>query len=230
MSDLTKRMMGVFISPGRAFAALRAETRHEDWWVPILLVTVVAFLQGSLLFPDALEKSVSDQIQQIESIDRKNWSLYLDNARLTGLNSAYTTSIAGAIGILLIAVIFWGIIRVTFRSKVTYKKVLAVTSCSFLVQVLEAVVTVPLAMEARLTRVQIRLGSLVPESLDGVLFFDYLSLISVFDLWKYGLMGFGLIIVSGIESKIAKYCLFILCLLCALGVAGQAWGPSIRFK
>ncbi len=156
--------------------------------------------------------------------------MYLDNARLTGLNSAYTTSIAGAIGIFLVAVIYWVIIRVIFRSNVTYKMVLAVTSCSFLIQVLEAVVTIPLAMDARLTRVQIRLGSLVPESLDGVLFFDFLSLISVFDLWKYALMGFGLVIVSGIESKIAKYCLFVLCLASALGVAGQEWGPSIRFK
>ena len=230
MSNIAKRMIGVFISPGKTFAALRAETRHEDWWVPILAVTVVALIQGLLLFPDALEKSVSDQIQHIESIDRENWSLYLDKARLTGLNAAYTTSIAEAIIIFLLAVIYWGIIRVIFRSKVTYKKVLAVASCSFLVQVLEAVVAVPLAMEARLTRVQIRLGSLVPESLDGILFFDYLSLISVFDLWKYALIGFGLIIVSEIESKTAKYCLFILCLICVLGAAGQEWGPSMGIK
>lgn len=227
---MSLRMIGVFITPRRAFTALRAETRHNDWWVPILIVTIVAFIQGSLLFPDALEKSVSDQIQHIENIDKKNWSLYLDNARLTGLNAAYTTSIAGAIGIFLLAVIYWGIIRVIFRSEVTYRRVLAVISYSFLIQVLEAVVTVPLAMDAKLNRVQIRLGSLVPESLDGVLFFDYLSLISVFDLWKYALMGFGLIIVSGIESRIAKYCLFVLCLSCALGAAGQDWGPSIRFK
>lgn len=230
MSNIAKRMIGVFISPGKNFAALRAETRHEDWWGPILIVTIVAFLQGSLLFPDALEKSVSDQLQHIENIDRKSWSLYLDNARLTGLNAAYTTSIAGAIGIFLIAVVYWGIIRIIFRSCVAYKKVLAVASYSFLIQVLEAVVTVPLAMDARLTRVQIRLGSLAPESLDGVLFFDYLSLISVFDLWKYALMGFGLVVVSEIESKTAKYCLFVLCLLCALGATGQEWGPSIRFK
>ena len=128
------------------------------------------------------------------------------------------------------AVIWWGIIPVIFRSNVTYKKVLAVTSYSFLIQVLEAVITVPFAMDAKLTRVQIRLGSLVPESLDGVLFFDYLSVISVFDLWKYAIMGFGLIIVGGIESKIAKYCLIVLCLSSALGAAGHEWGPSIRFK
>ena len=223
-------MIGVFITPRRAFTALRAETRHEDWWVPILVVTIVAFLQGSMLYPDALEKSVYDQLQYIENIDKENWPLHLHNARLTGLNAAYTTSTAGAIIIFLVAVIYWGIIRVIFRSKVAYKNVLAVASYSFLVQVLEAVVTVPLAIDARLTRVQIRLGSLVPESLDGILFSDYLSLISVFDLWKYALMGFGLIIVSEMESKTAKYCLFILCLLCALGAAGQEWGPSIRFK
>ena len=230
MSDITKRMIGVFITPRRTFTALRAETQNEDWWVPILAVTFVALAQGYLLFPDALEKSVYDQLQHIENIDKKNWPLHLHNARLTGLNSAYTISIAEAIGIFLVAVIYWGIIRVIFRSKVTYKKVLAVASCSFLIQVLEAVVTVPLAMEARLTRVQIRLGSWVPESLNGVPFFDYLSLISLFDLWKYGLMGFGLIIVSGIESKMAKYCLFVLCLLSALRAAGQAWGPSMGFK
>lgn len=230
MSNIAKRMIGILITPKRAFTALRAETRHEDWWVPILVVTIVVFIQGSLLYPDALEKSVYDQLQYIENIDKENWPLHLHNARLTGLNAAYTTSTAGAIIIFLVAVIYWGIIRVIFRSKVTYKKVLAVASCSFLIQALEAVVTVPLAMEARLTRVQIRLGSLVPESLDGILFFDYLSLISVFDLWKYALMGFGLIVVSEIESKTAKYFLFILCLICALGAAGQEWGPSIRFK
>lgn len=230
MSDITKRMIGVFITPGRTFTALRAETQNEDWWVPILAVTFVALAQGYLLFPDALEKSVYDQLQHIENIDKKNWPLHLHNARLTGLNSAYTTSLGRAIGIFLTAVIWWGILRVIFRSNVTYKIVLAVTSYSFLIQVLEAVITVPFAMDAKLTQVQIRLGSLVPESLDGVLFFDYLSLISVFDLWKYAVMGFGLIIVGGIESKIAKYCLFVLCLLSALGAAGQEWGPSIRFK
>ena len=230
MSNISKRMIGIFITPGRTFTALRAETRHGDWWVPILVVTIVALIQGSLLFPDALEKSVSDQLQHIENIDKKDWPLHLHNARLTGLYSAYTTSMGGAVGISLIAVIYWGTIHVIFRTKVTYKRVLAVISLSSLIQVLEAVVTVPLAMDAKLTRVQIRLGSLVPESLDGVPFFDYLSLISVFDIWKYALMGFGLIIVGGIESKIAKYCLIVLCLLSALGAASQEWGPSIRFK
>ena len=59
-------MMGVFISPGKTFTALRSETRHEDWWAPILAVTIVALIQGSFLFPDALEKSVYDQLQYIE--------------------------------------------------------------------------------------------------------------------------------------------------------------------
>lgn len=73
MSNIAKRMIGILITPRSAFTALRAETRHEDWWVPILAVTIVAFIQGSLLLPDALEKSVYDQLQHIENIDKKNW-------------------------------------------------------------------------------------------------------------------------------------------------------------
>ena len=190
-------MVGIFIAPRRTFTALRAETQYEDWLVPMLVVIIVGMIGGHLLFPDALEKSVFEQLQQFKNLDKKNWSMYLTNARLTGSNSAYANPIITAILIFLVAVFYWGIVRFLFRGNITYKQVLAVINYSFLVQVPEAIITVPLAMAKEVTRVQIRLELLIPESLEGIAFFDHLALISVFEMWKYSLLGLGLIMVGG---------------------------------
>ena len=224
------RMVGVFLKPKRTFAALQAQTQHKDWWVPMLVLFAISLVGGCLLYPDALEKSIYDQLQQFEKLTEKEWPYYLNNARETGLNSALTMPIGKVIGIFISAGILWGIVLLILRGDITYKKTLAVLNYSFLVEVSEAVVTVPLAMAKEVTRVQIRLELLIPESLEGIAFFDHLALISVFELWKYSLLGLGLMMVGEVQSRVAKYSLFALCLFCVWSNSVQEWGPSMRLE
>ncbi|MCE2439439.1 MAG: YIP1 family protein [Candidatus Latescibacteria bacterium] len=222
------RMVGVFLKPKRTFAALQAQTQHKDWWVPMLVLFAISLVGGCLLYPDALEKSIYNQLQHYEKLTEKDWPDYLKNARETGLWSASTMPIGKVIGIFICAGLYWGIVVLILRGGITYKKTLAVVNYSFLVEVFQAVVSVPLAMAKEVTRVQIRLELLIPESLEGIAFFDHLALISVFEMWKYSVLGLGLIIVGNVHSRVAKYCLFALCLLGAWSSSVQEWGPSMR--
>ena len=225
MLSNAKRMAGVFMAPRRTFTLLRGEIRHEDWLIPILIITAVGIIGGLLLFPDALEYSAREQLQHIEDID---WATRLRHARLTGLHSAYSIPIGRTLLIFLVAFIYWGLVFL-FRGRITYQQTLTVISYSFLVEILEAIITVPFAIADKVTSVQIQLELFVPEPLKGNVFFDYLLSISVFDIWKFSLLGLGLIIVGKIQSKTAQYCFFLFLLVLCLSSTGMKSGPSIRY-
>lgn len=193
---LVKRMVGVFVSPGATFEAVRARVGVADWLVPLILVMIVIGMSMYMLTP------IMDEM----------------NAALR-VSTVIGATFGIAIMLFVIAAILLGLARLVLGGETTYRHVLAVSSYSSLVNIPSAIVTVPLAIAKESIEVQVGLGLLLPDSMAESFLAYFLNALNVFSVWQYALTAIGLGIVSGISTKKAAIGVFVLFILYALGSA-----------
>ncbi len=217
------RMVGALLSPGRMFAAVNAHVEHRDWYIPMIVIAVVGMFSAYLLMPTAQTaamQAVQEQLAKDESLTEEQRALALENAqRMMGLGAVVLPSIGTAVTIFVQAAIFLALANFVFGGDGTYKKTLAVVSYSSLVAIPAAIVTVLLGMAWDSTTVQVGLGLFVPASMKGTYTYHFLSMITVFAVWKYLLIAVGLGAVAGIRTKLAGLGIFGLWILYVLAAA-----------
>ena len=217
------RMVGALLSPGRMFAAVNAHVEHRDWYIPMIVIAVVGMFSAYLLMPTAQTaamQAVQEQLAKDESLTEEQRALALENAqRMMGLGAVVLPSIGTAVTIFVQAAIFLALANFVFGGDGTYKKTLAVVSYSSLVAIPAAIVTVLLGMAWDSTTVQVGLGLFVPASMKGTYTYHFLSMITVFAVWKYLLVAVGLGAVAGIRAKLAGMGIFGLWILYVLAAA-----------
>ena len=202
---LFKRMVGVFVSPGAAFEAVRARVGVADWLVPLILVMIVIGMSMYMLTP------IMDEM----------------NAALR-VSTVIGATFGIAIMLFVIAAILLGLARLVLGGETTYRHVLAVSSYSSLVNIPSAIVTVPLAIAKESIEVQVGLGLLLPDSMAESFLAYFLHALNVFSVWQCALTAIGLGIVSGISTKKAAIGVFVLFILYALGAAAlQGWSKGL---
>ena len=218
------RMVGALLSPGRMFAAVNAHVEHRDWYIPMIVIAVVGMFSAYLLMPTAQTaamQAVQEQLAKDESLTEEQRALALENAqRMMGLGAVVLPSIGTAVTIFVQAAIFLALANFVFGGDGTYKKTLAVVSYSSLVAIPAAIVTVLLGMAWDSTTVQVGLGLFVPASMKGTYTYHFLSMITVFAVWKYLLIAVGLGAVAGIRTRLAGLGIFGLWILYVLAAAG----------
>ena len=220
---IVSRMIGALISPGRTFAAINAHVDHRDWYLPMIIIVVVGMISAYQLMPAAQTagmEAVQEQLAKDESLTEEERALALESAeRMMGLGAVILPSIGTAVTIFVQAVIFFALANFVFGGDGTYKKTLAVVSYSSLVVIPAAIVTVLLAAAWDSPSVQPGLDLLVPESMKGSFAGHFLSMITVFAIWKYLLVSVGLGAVAGIRTKLAGMGVFGLWILYVLAAA-----------
>ena len=218
------RMVGALFSPGRTFAAVNAHAEHRDWYLPMIVIAIVGMFSAYLLMSTAKTagmQAVQEQLAKDESLTEEQRGLALESAqRMMGLGAVVLPSIGTAVMIFVQAAIFLALSNFVFGGDGTYKKTLAVVSYSSLVAIPAAVITVLLTMATGSTTFQVGLGLLVPGSMEGSYIYHFLSLITVFAVWKYLLIAVGLGAVAGIRTKLAGIGIFGLWILYVLAAAG----------
>ena len=196
---LGKRMIGVFVSPGKTFGALRSRVGHADWLVPLILMVIATVVTGYL--------TLSIVMAHMEKISA------------TGGMIAVVSAPAGvALALFLNSAIYLGIMRFVLGGETTYKHVLAVNSLSMLVGIPAAIVTVPLMLSEG-SLIQVGFGLFLPDSMTGTFLGHLLSNMGFFSIWQHVLVAIGLGIVSGISTKKTAIGVFIVFFLYALGGA-----------
>ena len=218
------RMVGALFSPGRTFASVNAQLEHRDWYLPMIVIAIVGMFSAYLLMPTAKAagmQAVQEQLAKDESFTEEQRVMALESAqRVMGLGAVVLPSIGTAVTIYVQAAIFLALSNFVFGGYGTYKKTLAVVSYSSLVAIPAAVVSVPLAMATGSATFQVGLGLLVPGSMNGSYIYYFLSMITVFAVWKYLLIAVGLAAVAGIRTKLAAIGIFGLWILYVLAAAG----------
>ena len=218
------RMVGALFSPGRTFAAVNAHAEHRDWYLPMIVIAIVGMFSAYLLMSTAKTagmQAVQEQLAKDESLTEEQRGLALESAqRMMGLGAVVLPSIGTAVMIFVQAAIFLALSNFVFGGDGTYKKTLAVVSYSSLVAIPAAVITVLLTMATGSATFQVGLGLLVPGSMEGSYIYHFLSVITVFAVWKYLLIAVGLGAVAGIRTKLAGIGIFGLWILYVLAAAG----------
>ena len=214
---LVKRMVGVFVSPGATFEAVRARVSVADWLVPLILVMIVSGVGMYMLTPlmdEEMNAALKDAGEHAQAIGRVS----------TVIGAAFSV----AIMLFVIAAILLGLARLVLGGETTYRHVLAVSSYSSLVNIPSAIVTIPLMIAKESMEVQVGLGLLLPDSMAESFLAYFLNTLSVFSVWQYALTAIGLGIVSGISTKKAAIGVFVLFILYALGAAAlQGWSKGL---
>lgn len=216
---LVKRMVGVFVSPGATFEAVRARVSVADWLVPLILVMIVGTVSVYMLTPlmDEMNAALKDAGEHAQAIGRVS----------TVIGAAFSVAII-AIMLFVIAAILLGLARLVLGGETTYRHVLAVSSYSSLVNIPSAIVTIPLMIAKESMEVQVGLGLLLPDSMAESFLAYFLNTLSVFSVWQYALTAIGLGIVSGISTKKAAIGVLVLFILYALGAAAlQGWSKGL---
>lgn len=203
---LGKRMIGVFVSPGATFEAVRARVSVADWAVPLILMAIVGTVTAYLTLP--LEMGETNVPEDMKAAT--------DAAAVIGV------PIAVVAGAFVGAAIFLVLVRFVLGGETTYRHVLAVTCYGSLVGIPDAIVTVPLMLAKESAVVQVGLGLLLPDSMAESFLAYFLHNLSVFAIWQCALTAIGLGIVSGISTKKAAIGVFTLYILFALGLATLA--------
>ena len=213
---LVKRMVGVFVSPGATFEAVRARVSVADWLVPLILVMIVGTVSVYMLTPlmDEMNEALKDAGEHAQAIGRVS----------TVIGAAFSV----AIMLFVFAAILLGLARLVLGGETTYRHVLAVSSYSSLVNIPSAIVTIPLMIAKESMEVQVGLGLLLPDSMTESFLAYFLNALSVFSVWQCALTAIGLGIVSGISTKKAAIGVFVLFVLYALGAAAlQGWSKGL---
>lgn len=228
---IVSRMIGALISPVRTFAAVNARVDHRDWYLPMIIIVVVGMISAYQLMPAAQTagmEAVQEQLAKDESLTEEQRALALESAqRMMGLGAVVLPSIGTAVTIFVQALIFLALANFVFGGEGTYKKTLAVVSYSSLVVIPAAIVTVLLATAWDSPSVQLGLGLLVPDSMEGGFTDHFLSMITVFAVWKYLLIAVGLGAVAGIRTKLAGMGVFGLWILYVLAAAFVRTAASV---
>ena len=220
---IVSRMIGALISPGRTFAAVNARVDHRDWYLPMIVIVVVGMISAYQLMPAAQTagmEAMQERLAQDESLTEEQRALALENVqRVMGLGAVVLPSIGTAVTIFVQALIFLALANFVFGGDGTYKKTLAVVSYSSLVVIPAAILTVLISAVWDSPSVQPGLGLLVPESMEGSFADHFLTMITVFAVWKYLLVAVGLGAVAGIQTRLAGMGVFGLWILYVLASA-----------
>ena len=208
---LGKRMVGVFVSPGATFEAVRSRVGTSDWLVPLIILAIVLGIAAYLITPITMAKETAKMAQA---------GVNIENVQTIGMISG---TIGAALGVALLMFLLSAILLVLVRfilgGETTYKHVLAVNCLSSLIGIPSAIVTVPLALAKESVYVQVGFGLLLPDSMAETFLAHLLFHLNFFSIWQYALVGIGLGIVSGISTKKAVIGVFVLLVLYAVGGA-----------
>jgi len=214
---LVKRMVGVFVSPGATFEAVRARVSVADWLVPLILVMIVSTVSVYMLTPlmdEEMNAALKDAGEHAQAIGR--------------VSTVISATFGVAIMLFVLAAILLGLARLVLGGETTYRHVLAVSSYGLLVNIPSAIVTIPLMIAKESMEVQVGLGLLLPDSMAESFLASFLNTLSVFSVWQCALTAIGLGIVSGISTKKAAIGVFVLFILYALGAAAlQGWSKGL---
>ena len=179
--------------------------KGNDWKISLMPLAVLMVLGaiGLLLLKDLyydvqLEQSVkwienSSQIPDDQKDDALK-SIYesFENPSTFSVMMMWLTNIfAGPLRVIMMTLIVLLIVKFFFGEKTSYSQLLPFISCSYLVNVLETVIKIPLMLNKWSINVHTGLG-LLNIGEDGTFINNFFASMDLFSLWRIVLIGVGM--------------------------------------
>ncbi len=196
-----QKVAGVFTSPGNAFASI---AQNPTWLLPIIIYIVVnlvfIYFAYDIIIRDTL-------IQQEETmIERGMESAQIEQALTTTENiMKYTIPIFSVIMpmilILIVSAVFLFVVNVVMGGKASFKSLFSVTSYSFLIVCLSALIMLPLVLAKDTMYVSLSLASMLSEEARNTFMYQLLLKVDIFWIWWIGVYSIGLACIYKMKTQ-----------------------------
>lgn len=196
MSELA-RLAGVFFSPGAAFADI---ARRPRWWVPILLLGIVAIVTTYIVgervgFETAIRQAMDRSPQALEMPPQQREQVIALQVRLARY-AAYGNAVVLLIVYAAIAGVLAFLFDVILGAGVGFKRMLAIVSYGSLPQLLVSLLTIAVIFLKPAEEIDLQnplafnLAAYLPEDSPGWMR-GFGATIDLFSFWIMGLMAIG---------------------------------------
>lgn len=192
MRSLPVRAVGVFVSPLRVFEDLREAPRA----VGALLLGVGVVVLSALLLPVELYETLVREGAMASGQD-----LPVDDpqamARVLWVAGVFASVVAWPLLALVASAILALLFLFGLGWEGTFRGVFAVVCHALLVVAVGGLLLVPLRIVTGDLSLALSVATFLPMLEEGGLLFRFLSLLDLFNLWAYALMGAGIAVVTG---------------------------------
>ncbi len=210
LPPLWRRVIDVFVSPGKLFESLAANPR----WLGAVIVGGIFITLSSALIPlDLIESMIRAQMLE------RGQEMPAGPAQMAKVGKIVGT-VMGSVIFLLISLVVGGICTLVFgfilgdRGK--FRQYFAATAHAFLIYAIGALAITPLRITARDPQLLLSPGNALQGILPDGYLLNVISLLDVFGIWAYLVLA---IAVTRIDSKRGFGSAFAFLLVVAVGFA-----------
>lgn len=226
-----QRLLYTFVEPSRTMADLR---RNASWWVPWLLVSIVAVgfaltLDRKIGWGQAIETQVEANPLTAGKIERmapdqreKMLKVQAGVASVLGYAAPVTTLVV----LVVIAGILMGVFNIGFGATLRFRELLAVSAYSLLPSMIYTLLTIVIMFFVEADTFDVKnpvasgVGYFVPATMPFLK--SLLGIFDVFTLWQIFLLAVGISQLSKVKKGAAFATIFGLLFLVKLASAGFA--------
>ncbi len=247
----TDKLVGVFTEPGRTFAQMaKFPAKATDWFFPLLIVVIVAFLANVLMMSNprikysiiekqmtAIEKQMNQMVENGQ-LTRSQADAQIEQTRDFMENQQSAQMVFTAIGIVggtfiiffIIALVYWLLAKFALQGDGGYSQVLSSYGLAYYITAIQIVVMVIMAFAMGRFFQGTSLAAILESDTSTITGF-LLAKVDVFSIWFYAVISVGLAKMFKSES-IGKYFLMVFALWLLGGLLffyiAQAF-PPLRF-
>jgi len=231
-SSIWKIMVGVFTAPTEAFAAFNLKPRI----LMVLLVTIVLGFITNYFMTEYSAQMQYDMVSQSTIIPPQQLEqMRADAANPNRLTGGLVAVGGQFIGVLIFALIAWGLGSFLMGGDSTFKKVWGVSLLSGLISMIGGLVKLPLIMAKDSIYVSFGLAALFPGKDFTSIMYSVLFYLDAFMIWALIVSGIGFAAVfnisrgKGITIAIIIDLLFIVVMVGLMSVGMSFAGVEIKF-
>lgn len=200
-----KAILCVLISPQVTFKSFVTKPR---WVIPVILCVIAAIISEAATsryrMAEARERILSSRELSAEEIERRvsaidSQAVSSIKAELVALAFVIFTALH-MVKLLGMSLFLWLGLHL-FKNAVKFVSILSVASFSFLVQLPEAALKIPLIISKESTRVFLGPAVFLPTEWYGSILFRFVDKLDIFNLWMAGLLILGISNVTDIRRN-----------------------------
>lgn len=209
----TARFLGIIVRPGSIFEALvETEPDRTNWLLPVLLYIVCATTCTQIIvsqpgpalqFKEAIEKEFLPQLDEFVTNGTltRQQADWMREFITPGTGEFFAvqflgTTVAAWIALYALGFILWQLARTVLARSIAYKKALEVVGLTYLIAILERIVTTLLVIATGTLYATPTPALLMLPQTEGAAFV-LLSTLNIFTFWEIGVASIGIAHFSG---------------------------------
>ncbi|MEW6751195.1 MAG: YIP1 family protein [Candidatus Latescibacterota bacterium] len=233
--SLPARLLGVFLSPRRSFAAVAGRESAHDWLLPALLACLVGLAAHQLTVDLVTDLERPEVRQHLEGLGQAERERYEQGMQVVQEKGWMMVPVGVFSSLVVVGALLLLFTRSLFSKEVTYRQMLVVKGYASMVMIPEWIVRTALMRATDNPEVHTSPAALLSEAASRSFAGRVLAGMNLFDLWQVVVMGVGIATLAGARLRRVLLGLLILWGVWVFGGAalersgppgGPAGGPA----